>query len=157
MHVSGEKIKKQRKQLGLTQVELAEKLHITQGTLAQYETERRKPKFETLKKIADVLCVPWTSLCDDVEDEVYGKVVDEYAKKLWAKLDDISPEDLTSSSVDLAKVFNVKKSPYIEMCLEDIRNALQCLNKTGQQEAVKRVKELTAIPAYQKEADPDKK
>ena len=68
MYVSGEKIKEYRKQLGLTQVQLAKRLGITQGTLALYETGKRHPKIETVKRIADALCVRWTDLCEEVDE-----------------------------------------------------------------------------------------
>lgn len=54
---TAEKIKKARKEAGLTQAKLAEKLNTTQQNLAQYESGKRKPKLETLDKIADALAI----------------------------------------------------------------------------------------------------
>lgn len=54
---TAEKIKKARKEAGLTQAKLAEKLNTTQQNLAQYESGKRKPKLETLDKIADALSI----------------------------------------------------------------------------------------------------
>jgi transcriptional regulator with XRE-family HTH domain len=51
----GQKIKQIRKEKGLTQKELAQKLGFTSQNLAQYENGKRLPKTETLKKIANVL------------------------------------------------------------------------------------------------------
>lgn len=51
----GEKIKKIRKEKALSQKYLANKLGITPVMISQYENGKRKPKFETLRKIADVL------------------------------------------------------------------------------------------------------
>lgn len=65
----GDKIKEYRKQLGLTQVQLAKRLGITQGTLALYETGKRHPKIETVNRIADALCVSSSKLFDGVEIE----------------------------------------------------------------------------------------
>lgn len=49
----GNKISKLRERRGLSQVQLAEKLHMSQGSLAMYETGKRKPSLDTLKLIAD--------------------------------------------------------------------------------------------------------
>nr|DAG61525.1 MAG TPA: Repressor protein CI [Caudoviricetes sp.] len=65
----GDKIKEYRKQLGLTQVQLAKRLGITQGTLALYETGKRHPKIETVNRIADAICVSSSKLFDGVEIE----------------------------------------------------------------------------------------
>lgn len=82
MYVSGEKIKEYRKQLGLTQVQLAKRLGITQGTLALYETGKRHPKIETVKRIADALCVRWTDLCEEVDEHTQDVATIEYTAKL---------------------------------------------------------------------------
>lgn len=38
------RLQRRRKELGLTQIELAERMKITQGTIAHWETGRRSPK-----------------------------------------------------------------------------------------------------------------
>lgn len=48
-----DRLKSLRKDLGLTQEELANKLNKTRSTIAGYETERKQPDYETLNKIAD--------------------------------------------------------------------------------------------------------
>lgn len=53
----GEKIRKLRKEKGMTQKELSAKLGTTPQNLAQYENGKRNPKIETLQKIADALDV----------------------------------------------------------------------------------------------------
>jgi transcriptional regulator with XRE-family HTH domain len=42
-----------RKELGLTQEELGQRLSISRSTIAGYETERKEPDHETLLKFAD--------------------------------------------------------------------------------------------------------
>ena len=78
----GDKIKEYRKQLGLTQVQLAKRLGITQGTLALYETGKRHPKIETVNRIADALCVSSSKLFDGVEIEEAEKTERFY----WVKI-----------------------------------------------------------------------
>lgn len=51
----GERIKQARKNAGLTQKKLGEKLGISYQTVAQWENNLRHPKLETLQKIAGAL------------------------------------------------------------------------------------------------------
>lgn len=59
---TGEKIQKIRKKSGLTQEELAKRIGIKRGTLAQYESGKRSPKRETLERFAKALNVSWYEL-----------------------------------------------------------------------------------------------
>lgn len=49
------RIREARERQNLQQKELAAKLRIAQNTLSQYETGKREPDLETLKRIADTL------------------------------------------------------------------------------------------------------
>lgn len=49
-----------RKQRGLTQVEVAEKVGISQPSLCDIERGVTSPRPDTAKKIAEVLDFPWT-------------------------------------------------------------------------------------------------
>jgi transcriptional regulator with XRE-family HTH domain len=49
----GERLLKLRKRLNLTQKQVADKLHISRATYAQYEIDRRVPEYLTLEKMAD--------------------------------------------------------------------------------------------------------
>ena len=51
----GERIKAARKNAGMTQKELADKLNISYVGVSQWENNLRNPKFETLQRIADAL------------------------------------------------------------------------------------------------------
>lgn len=55
---TGELIKKYRHIAKLSQSTLGERLGISQQQIAQYESGKRTPKLETLRKIAEVLCIP---------------------------------------------------------------------------------------------------
>jgi transcriptional regulator with XRE-family HTH domain len=48
-----DRLKELRKEKNLTQEDLAKILEISRSTIAGYETERKEPDYETLKKIAD--------------------------------------------------------------------------------------------------------
>lgn len=58
----GEKIKAIRKEKGLSQKEVAEKLGVSQANYSQYEICKRNAKIETLERIANALEVPVENL-----------------------------------------------------------------------------------------------
>lgn len=58
----GESIKKIRKEKGLTQKQLGEKLGISQAAIGQFESNSANPKIETMQKIADALNVSLNDL-----------------------------------------------------------------------------------------------
>lgn len=67
----GQKIKATRKNAGLTQKELAQKMGLSFQSIAQWENDLRKPKIETLKKIAAALECPLdTFTADDLSEEI---------------------------------------------------------------------------------------
>lgn len=53
----GERLKELRKNAGLTQLQLAEKIWVTKATISYYEQSERNPSPEILKKLADVFHV----------------------------------------------------------------------------------------------------
>ncbi len=50
----GERIKQLRKENGMTQVDMAQKLGVTKGTVSTWETDSRVPGFETLNQMCDM-------------------------------------------------------------------------------------------------------
>ena len=52
---SGERIKRAREKAGMTQQQLADAMHVNFTVISQYEHDRRNPKIETLKRIADAI------------------------------------------------------------------------------------------------------
>jgi transcriptional regulator with XRE-family HTH domain len=65
----GERIKQLRKQLNMSQSELAEKVGISYAQVGRYETKGAQPPAETLKKIADALGVSPDYLIYGASDE----------------------------------------------------------------------------------------
>ncbi|NBI82083.1 XRE family transcriptional regulator [Clostridiaceae bacterium] len=50
----GERIKQLRKENGLTQVDMAQKLGVTKGTVSTWETNSRMPSFDVLDHMCDM-------------------------------------------------------------------------------------------------------
>lgn len=59
-----ENLKKARKNLGLTQEEVATRLGVTKSTYCGYETGKRKPDVEKIKKLANILDIKADTLLD---------------------------------------------------------------------------------------------
>lgn len=49
-----ERLKEIRNAKGLTQVQLAEALRVSKGTIAMWETGKREPNFETLNQLSEI-------------------------------------------------------------------------------------------------------
>ncbi|MCL4322622.1 MAG: helix-turn-helix domain-containing protein [Deltaproteobacteria bacterium] len=69
----GLKIKERRKQLGLSQLELANDIETTSGYISMIEREVRFPDTRLLIKLADVLKVPASYFFSDNSDNIYEK------------------------------------------------------------------------------------
>lgn len=54
---TGEKIKKARTEKGMSQARLAQMIGVTQQAIAQFESDKNKPKYNTLRKLSSVLQV----------------------------------------------------------------------------------------------------
>ncbi len=65
MNQLGEKIAGQRKALGMTQVEFAEKMHVTRQTVSRWEAGTVLPDIEKIGDIADLLGVSCDFLLRD--------------------------------------------------------------------------------------------
>ncbi|MGN1402781.1 MAG: helix-turn-helix domain-containing protein [Ruminococcus sp.] len=61
----GEKIKEARKQCGLSQEALAEKMNVSRSAIAKWETNKGIPDIENLKVLSQMLCVSIDYLLDN--------------------------------------------------------------------------------------------
>lgn len=100
-----------RIQRKMTQMELAEKLHTSQGSVTGWETGRREPDFKTIKKIAEFFDVPLSALLpssDDVDDDYVTVVADSLHANPKLKL--LFDHTKNFSEQDLDAVLAVVKS-----------------------------------------------
>ena len=70
----GKRISELRKKNNITQVQLAEKLGVSKGTVAMWETGKRQPNFETLDELSDIF--------DKRIDYILGRSNDETSPNL---------------------------------------------------------------------------
>ena len=126
----GEFLKAYRKKHGYSRKELASKLKIPYSTYSNYENNNRTPNFDVIHNMAHILQVPLNDVLGDMYEVRSGNA---YSLKKDGTLEPHSGE-----YIDLSK-----KGVLIDH--------FEQLNTTGQDEAVKRVEELTHIEKYTKE------
>lgn len=80
--VLGKRIAALRKEKGLSQYELADRLGFSRGKLANYEQGTREPDYETLIKIADFFEVSTDYLLRGVDPKVQDKIFEDEAKRI---------------------------------------------------------------------------
>lgn len=170
----GENIKKVRVDAGLTQKQLGERLGITSQSIAQWETGRREPKYQSMVKIADALNVPVSSLYGISEDNPYkqdaikqaldSSVRDDGRIDQKAFSENLDYEYGMMSDADIAYINIEAEKLYLktfDMWSDDeIRTLMDGyfsgLNRFGQIEATRRVQELMCMKKYRREDDTEK-
>jgi Predicted transcriptional regulators len=133
----GKKILELRTQKKLTQKQLSDMCGFSQSALNLWENDRRKPKIESLQKIADVLGVS-VSEFDKRSLEMYiqqsQNILNDFSNhpENWVQENPFTEESIPVKQVELLKHYND-------------------LNELGKNKAIERIKELTEIPRYKKE------
>jgi len=74
----GEKIRRARKQCGLSQEQLAEKMCVSRSAIAKWETGKGLPDIENLKILSRLLGISVDSLLDDSDDTQSGVIRKQY-------------------------------------------------------------------------------
>ena len=130
----GEKIKELRIQKGMTQKELGKKCGFADSAIRRYELGHANPKLETIQKISNALEVPIWTLLGISKQEAVLAYENDYFNKTEYETSELSPM--------------IKNNIIQEARFNKLKNAYNSLNDSGQQEAIKRVKELTEIRRY---------
>lgn len=73
----GRKIAKRRKQLNLTQVELADQLLVSYQAVSQWELGKSMPEISNLTRLSEVLDLPLSELLGQKESQVVQQVVED--------------------------------------------------------------------------------
>lgn len=124
----GEMIQTARKAVGLTQVQLGEKLGVSGAMIGQWENNLRNPKPDTITRIAEALGKPFTSLY------LQEKSKEHFTVTRSARIADLV---LTESFLHQKDTLNLLLS-------------FSFLNAEGKQEAVRSVEIIAGNPIYQR-------
>ncbi|MBS4980689.1 MAG: helix-turn-helix domain-containing protein [Lachnospiraceae bacterium] len=166
----GEKVKEIRKRKGLSQLELGEKMNISQQAVAKYERINDPPKLTTVRKIADALDITISELIDDwgkytleeISSDIDKETVYKNSHRLIEKLESIEDENgelnqellekelqsIIKITKEAAALSNVFEDSQLLKYSKEITELLKMLNDAGRNEALKRVEELTQLTQY---------
>ena len=160
----GERIRISRKAAGLTQKELGQKLGVSASMIGQYETDLRKPKLDTVIKIADALGISTTELLDVAPTDsdlkslfaVYMSLYDILRKTPKEDGRILLSEEERSKIKEHAKTIEsftqtiISNDTAFSTYVKDVYESLfDKLNLDGQCIAVKMINELASNPEYQ--------
>ena len=143
----GEKIKKARLGIPMTQEEVAKCSGISASTIRKYESGRLNPKIETLKKLALAIGI---NLRDLLPDEFSPDLNHEVDFINWQLGYDERTDEFQKEVNFACEELKRRKEDTLYSRLLAAYNAL---NAAGQEKAAERVEELTEIPKYQKSPD----
>ena len=115
-------MKKKRKELGLTQNELAEKCGVSKNTIYNYENGKSEPNKETLNILAEIFNVPVLELIlnddrgkiindsnfDDILNILEDKFIEKIEKLLIKKYKNITKKSLDEKRISLYLAFILK-------------------------------------------------
>lgn len=156
----GERIKSLRKIRGIKQKDMADMLHLKNSTYSNYENGHREPPFEIILESARILKVAASDLMGNDWDKYDNILANEFAipsetveknrKLLIGKIDNVVNHQIAIDTI--ADSIDIDLSNY-ELTENEstILDYLGRLNTTGQDEAIKRIEELTHIEKYTKE------
>lgn len=133
MMTTGDKIRNARKLSKTTQKELGNILGVSPQMIAQYESNARKPKIETLRRIAKALNVPLYEIA----------TWDEYSSEDFA-------EDFSMVSTPDGKIQILPKKAAQKQFDTELLDTVHQLNETQQNKVLIYAHDLTKISEYTK-------
>lgn len=134
----GVSIRNARKEKGLSQVTVSQKAGIAVNSLRLYEAGKRQPSWDTLEKIAGALGMTLWELL-------------ESNPARQANPDETNAEREKRLGLPEGAISNAPRAEDVEKQNQaDMLEAMGKLNIKGQQEAVKRVRELGFVDEYKR-------
>ena len=103
----GENIRKYRKNLGMTQEELAKKMGVIQPNVHRWEKGLVTPSLETIKKLAKILNVSADGLLFSEEDRKKLRITDKELLERIKDIENLNDED-RQAVVRLIDAFKIK-------------------------------------------------
>lgn len=129
----GKKIREIRKDVGLTQAALGEKIGVSGAMIGQWENDLRNPKLDTIVRIADALDM---SIFD-----FFPEKNDEFSRLIYQEGFEESQDELR----DVGYTFSERESVLL--------SHFGVLNDDGQQKVVDYAGDLVASGKYQRTQD----
>lgn len=126
----GTNIKKYRKEKGLTQRELADKLNIATNSLSRYEIGERRPPIDMIEKIAEILNVTPIQL-------MYDEEVENTLNQSSEILSNFNPNDSSTFTEVSFEDEAQRQEMYLKELREDTINKYDSLDLFGQKAANK--------------------
>lgn len=157
----GDNIKRIRKEKGLTQKQLAEKLGVSQQNLAQYESNKRYPKLATARKIATALDVYLSELNPDWSNFSSEEIISDISNSADKATDDTSKiinetsvtlQNISEAVINSSQLRQATKT-FLNLSEKILVENFNKLNENGQEEAIRQVEMLSKIPEYQRKND----
>ncbi|WP_148888768.1 helix-turn-helix domain-containing protein [Streptococcus cristatus] len=109
-----ERLKESRKQARLTQVEIAEKLGISQPAYASWERGTKKPTQENLVKLAQVLNVTIDYLVGNSEEEMTNKELEDIEILFRKKSEGLTDDEKVIFRKELIAFMEERKKHFSE-------------------------------------------
>ena len=154
---SGDFIRAIRKGRGLTQKELGERLGLSPQSIAQWENGLRKPKRESIEKIAAALGVDAIELLDGKEKEREIQKQKEFLEVIKSG-DSKKIEQLFNLPSGAVMPLTEEEQEEVDKVIQEqkrldfrLRIAFHKLNMKGRKVALERVEELSKIKEYSSE------
>lgn len=141
----GQRIKAARKKVGMTQAELAQKLGISYVGISQWENDLRKPKIETIQRIAAALGVEWNELIPEEKQE--NRFIFRPQRV------NVQETALDREKINLIAEKEMADCPAYKSVIR-IEGALSKLNDAGLEKAADAVEIIAEIPRYRAETPP---
>lgn len=157
----GENIKKIRKEKGLTQKQLGNKLGISQAAIGQFENSSNL-KIDTIQKIADALETPMILFVEDdlldVATWIDGSAEQDLIDKKFNEImnnTEISIDEKKRKTEELLTQLEIMEDYHIDNVNHAIEyrinQIVKQLNHIGKEKALEHVEMLSKIPEYKKD------
>ena len=150
--LTGDLIKQARLKAGMTQAELAKKLSVTPQAISQYERNLKKPKLETVVRLAEALgvCVP-----DLYPEGTQSLPILEWMESRSIPIVSGPPAGYWDQLQDKKEASKNRQCPSsYEHLNKQLLELMDKLNSSGKMVALERLEELAQIPKYQRQPAP---
>ena len=161
----GERIKFVRKQAGMTQQELADRLETSYVGISLWESGKRKPKPESLMRIAEVLDIPATYFTEN--GHINEQELLDFISWAWPRADyqatvqqhsETAQEEIERWERVCSELHKIHDEIVAKQQAEDKKRSVQAeelleifeqFNPKGKKKIIELAKEFSKIPEYQ--------